>query len=75
VPEFIRRAIATGCEGQRRPTVSWPPLTASGIFGARFKIMVSGPGQKASAKACASAGISHAQCAMSASGARCTITG
>jgi hypothetical protein len=43
------RRIATGCDGQRMPTVSWPPETASGMFGARFRIMVSGPGQKASA--------------------------
>ncbi len=54
-------AMATGWDGQRRPTVSWPPETAASMLGARLRIMVSGPGQKAAASACASGGMSAAQ--------------
>jgi len=41
--------------------VALPPETASGMCGARFKIIVSGPGQKASASWRASDGISVTQ--------------
>ena len=47
---------ATGCDGQRSPTESWPPLTAEGMRAARFRISVSGPGQNASISRCASEG-------------------
>ncbi len=43
-------ACATGCEGQRRPTVSWPPVTIAGTRGDFFRIIVRGPGQKAAAR-------------------------
>ena len=39
----------TGWEGQRIPTVSSPAVTTSGTMGFRRRIMVMGPGQKASA--------------------------
>ena len=42
------KAWATGCEGQRRPMLSCPPLTVSAMCGARLRISVSGPGQNAS---------------------------
>ena len=46
VPAASRMARVTGCAGQRMPTVSSPAVTASGTMSRRFKIMVSGPGQK-----------------------------
>src|SRR5690606_42055866 len=52
---------ATGCEGQRRPMLSWPPLTASGMRAARGRIRVSGPGQKAAISSLAWDGIEAAQ--------------
>jgi hypothetical protein len=38
-------ACATGCAGQRMPTVSCEPVTASGTLVERRRISVSGPGQ------------------------------
>jgi hypothetical protein len=42
-----QQASASGCAGTRRPTLSWPPVTAVGTAAARLRIRVSGPGQKA----------------------------
>ena len=52
-------AMATGCEGKRTATVSSPPVTESGTISVFGKIMVNGPGQKASISFCAAAGISR----------------
>ena len=68
-------ACATGCDGTRRPTLSWPPVTASSTCAARGTISVSGPGQNASASARAPAGTERAQCPRSATLPMCTITG
>ena len=69
------KAWATGCEGQRRPMLSCPPLTVSAMCGARLRISVSGPGQNASISSRASAGTCAAQYDTSAPGAIWTITG
>jgi hypothetical protein len=69
------KAMATGCEGQRKPMLSCPPATASGMAGLRFKIMVRGPGQKARASCAASGGMSIAQRSSAASGEMWTIRG
>ena len=53
-------AWATGWEGQRRPTLSWPPVEARAAWGRRGRIRVSGPGQKASISCCANSGTSRA---------------
>ncbi len=57
--ELARAAArgATGCDGTRRPTLAWPPVTASETCAARGTISVSGPGQNAAASARASSGI------------------
>ena len=68
-------ACATGCEGQRMPMLSWPPLTVSAICAARLRISVRGPGQKASISRRASGGTSAAQYDTSPWGAMCTMTG
>jgi hypothetical protein len=47
VLQALRKASATGCEGQRRPIESWPPAAAAATPGLRGRITVSGPGQKA----------------------------
>jgi len=47
---------ATGWPGTRRPTVSWPPVTASGTQARFFRISVSGPGQKVSISSQATVG-------------------
>ncbi|CFD89655.1 Uncharacterised protein [Bordetella pertussis] len=54
-------ACATGCEGQRMPMLSWPPLTAAPMWGARLRMSVSGPGQNAWINWRAAAGTSLAQ--------------
>ena len=54
-------AFATGCAGMRRPTLSWPPVTASPTCAARGRISVSGPGQNAAASLRAPSGNSRAQ--------------
>ena len=66
---------ATGCNGMRSPTLSWPPVTASATCAARGTISVSGPGQNAAASRRAPSGNSRAQRSTSATSARCTITG
>ena len=43
------KRCATGCDGTRRPTLSWPPVTTSATCAARGRISVSGPGQNAAA--------------------------
>ena len=68
-------ACATGCEGTRRPTLSWPPVTKSFAFAERLRISVSGPGQKRSASLRAAGGISRAQAKAASAEAKCTITG
>ena len=52
---------ATGWPGTRRPTVSWPPVTASGTQACFFRISVSGPGQKVSINSQATGGTCSAQ--------------
>ena len=49
-------ACATGCDGMRRPTLSWPPVMASSTCAARGRISVSGPGQNAAASAARAVG-------------------
>ncbi len=51
VPAAAITALVTGWSGQRIPTVSSPAVTTSGTQGRRFRMMVSGPGQKRSARA------------------------
>ena len=51
---------ASGCAGQRNPTVSCPPVTAFGTRADFFKISVSGPGQNASVSFFVMRGISIA---------------
>ena len=53
-------AWATGWAGQRRPTLSCPPVEARAAAGRRGRISVSGPGQKASMSCCANSGTSLA---------------
>ncbi len=55
------RAWATGCAGQRRPMLSCPPAAAAATPGARGTITVSGPGQKASIRRCATGGTAAAK--------------
>jgi hypothetical protein len=68
-------ACATGCDGTRRPTLSWPPVTASDTCDARGTMMVSGPGQKASATRRAPRGIARAHVAASRASLTWTMTG
>ncbi len=68
-------ACATGCAGQRRPTVGWPPAAASAMPGRRGRISVNGPGQKASISRPAKAGTSAAKRATPAWLATWTISG
>ena len=49
-------ARATGCAGKRTATVSSPAETSSGTAPLFFITMVSGPGQNARARRCASGG-------------------
>ena len=69
------RAWATGCEGQRSPTLSCPPVAAVATPGRRGRMSVSGPGQKASTSFCAKSGTWLAKCAMPSALATCTISG
>jgi hypothetical protein len=59
----------------RKPMLSCPPETASGIEAARLRMRVSGPGQKAAISLAASGGSGSAHRAGSAPAARCTMTG
>ena len=68
-------AWATGWAGQRRPTLSWPPVAAVATPLKRGRMSVSGPGQNASTRAWAKAGTSRAKCVMPDASATCTISG
>ena len=68
-------ACATGWAGQRRPTLSCPPVAAVATPLRRGRMRVSGPGQNASTSFCANAGTSLAKWAMPAASATCTISG
>ena len=74
-PKACSSARAHGCAGQRRPTVSCPPVTTSSARGLRLSTSVSGPGQKAAASARAESGTSRAQSSIALASATCTITG
>jgi len=39
------KARATGCDGQRKPMLRWPPAAAAATPSARGRITVNGPGQ------------------------------
>jgi serine/threonine protein kinase len=69
------KAMASGCDGQRTATVSWPPVMLSSTCGARGNTRVSGPGQHAAASTPAAGGISRTQCWRCSKRARCTMTG
>ena len=62
-PNSARSARATGCDGTRTPTLSWPPVTTSDTRAARGRINVSGPGQNAAASFAAPSGSSPTHCA------------
>ena len=66
---------ATGCEGTRKPTLSWPPVTKSSTCAARGSISVNGPGQNAAASFLASSGTVRAHFSTCLKSSRCTITG
>src|SRR5829696_5967245 len=74
-PNARRSSRASGCAGTRRPTVSRPPVTASGTRGPRRRMIVSGPGQQASASTCAIGGTSDAQSGRVAAEERWTMRG
>ena len=74
-PKASSSARATGCDGTRRPTLSWPPVTMSGTLRARGRISVSGPGQNAAASAIAPSGTARAHSASRVVSYRCTMTG
>ena len=74
-PLAVMSARATGCDGIRIATVPSPALTLAGIRGERGKIMVSGPGQKASASRRAVSGIAVTSGSISSNRAICTING
>ena len=61
-PNAARSSRATGCDGTRNPTLSWPPVTMSATCDARGRISVSGPGQNAAASFRAPSGTVRAQC-------------
>ncbi len=65
-PNAASSARATGCDGTRSPTLSWPPVTMSETCEARGRISVSGPGQNVAASFLAASGTERAQCAISA---------
>ena len=66
---------ATGWEGIRTATVGNPAVTSPGTQGAWGKMMVSGPGQQASASRRAFSGMAVTRGAQSSSAAICTIRG
>ena len=68
-------ARATGCDGQRRPMLVWPAADAVPLPERRGTITVKGPGQNASASACAQAGHSAANARAAATSLTCTISG
>jgi len=48
VPHSAKKTRATGCRGNRIPTVSRPAVTLSGMDGCRGTTTVSGPGENTS---------------------------
>ena len=52
--------MASGCEGQRKPTEFCPPAAAAAISSRRGKMSVSGPGQNCIINFCAKSGTSLA---------------
>ena len=80
-PAAFSSACATGCDGQRTPTESWPPAATAATSGRRGRISVSGPGQKAAISATAKSGTLCASGATAArqspasAGGMCTISG
>ena len=60
IPAARMMACAMGWEGKRIPMVFKPPDVTIGILSCLGRMMVSGPGQNASANACASGGNSVA---------------
>ena len=71
----LRSSCVQGCEGQRIATVSWPPVTKSPQRADFGSTIVSGPGQKRSARILASTGTTEAQCGSASGPATCTISG
>ena len=68
-------ACAIGCTGKRIPTVFNPPDVTIGILSCLGRMMVSGPGQNASASFCASGGNSVAISRTMERSAMCTMSG
>src|ERR1041385_1544526 len=60
-PNCSSKFRATGCDGRRMPTVSWPPVTKSFAFCERRRTRVSGPGQNFAPRRRAEAGVSRVQ--------------
>ena len=75
VPQAVRNAAATGCPGQRIPTVSSPAVTSSGRSRCLGTITVNGPGKNAAISFSAADGIRRATRPTSAMSVRCTISG
>ena len=68
-------ARAAGCDGMRTATVSSPPVVSFGTIADFFMMIVSGPGQKASASFFAAAGISATSGGSSSIALMWTISG
>ncbi len=68
-------ACASGCDGNRIPTVFNPPDVTIGIESCLGRMIVSGPGQYAFASACAAGGKSAAMSCTVSRCAMCTMSG
>ena len=74
-PAALMIARAVGSDGMRTATGSRPPVVCIGTSGDFFMMMVSGPGQKASASFLAASGISSTSAGNSLISAICTMSG
>lgn len=75
MPHARKNARATGCAGQRTPTVFKPAVTSGGISTCLGTITVNGPGKKYAISFWADAGMRAATRRISAMDATCTISG
>jgi len=74
-PKAVSNCCAIGWAGTRIAIVSWPPVMTSCTLAARGITMVSGPGQKLSARRVAASGTSRTQRCRKRGLSRWTITG